>query len=79
MEKQKNKQDPEAKVLEGIVGDLASQLQTDPEIIRPYLMSTYRALWTEAVIKDFVAIFAMRRVLDKFSGDSSSKTGEQPN
>ncbi len=69
-------QEPDEKILQSITNDLASQLQVEPETIKSFLMHTYRELWTEAVVKDFVSIFAMRTVRDKFSGDGS-KTGKQ--
>ena len=71
MDKPNNEQDPDAKKLESIIGDLARQLQVETETIRPFLMHTYREIWTEAVVKDFVSIFAMRMVRDKFSKNGS--------
>ncbi|MFA6498126.1 MAG: hypothetical protein WC256_04500 [Desulfurivibrionaceae bacterium] len=74
MAKANDGQEPDEKILESIINDLAGQLRVEPETIKPFLMHTYRELWTEAVVKDFVSIFAMRLVRDKFSGDGS-KTG----
>ena len=71
MDKQNGKQDPDEKIIESIIDDLARQLQVEPEIIKPFLMHTYHELWTEAVVKDFVSIFAMRMVRDKFSKNGS--------
>ena len=70
MDKPDNGQDPDAKKLESIITDLARQLQVETETIRPFLMHTYHEIWTEAAVKDFVSIFAMRMVRDRFSGGS---------
>ncbi|MDG4476182.1 hypothetical protein [Thiovibrio frasassiensis] len=78
MDKQNSTQDPDAKIQERIVGDLARQLQVEPEIIRPFLLHTYHELWTGAVVKDFVSIFAMRLVRDKFSGEGAKKSRRFP-
>ncbi|MFA7346611.1 MAG: hypothetical protein WCZ86_02510 [Desulfurivibrionaceae bacterium] len=74
MDKKNGKQDPDEKIIEGIIADLARQLQLEPESIRSFLMRTYREIWTEAVVKDFVSIFAMRIARDKFSV-GGAKTG----
>ncbi|MHB8811537.1 MAG: hypothetical protein ACYC9M_16255 [Desulfobulbaceae bacterium] len=69
MDKPNDGQAPDAKKLERIVTDLAMQLRVEPEAIRPLLMRAYRELIARAVIKDFVSIFAMRMVRDRFSGE----------
>ncbi|OGQ86619.1 MAG: hypothetical protein A2512_11155 [Deltaproteobacteria bacterium RIFOXYD12_FULL_56_24] len=70
MDKPNNGQDPDAIKLESIITDLARQLQVETETIRPILMCAYRELTARAVVKDFVSIFAMRMVRDRFSGGS---------
>ncbi len=59
-------QQSDPKSLESIVDDLARQFRVPPETIRPLLLCAYQELMTEAVVKDFVSIFAMRRVRDRF-------------
>lgn len=71
MDKETGGQKSDEKIIESIINDLSRQLQVEPEIIRPFLMHTYRELWTVAVVKDFVSIFAMRMVRDKFSKTGS--------
>lgn len=66
MNKQHGGQQPDPKSLESIVDDLAMQFRVPPETIRPLLLCAYQELMTEAVVKDFVSIFAMRMVRDRF-------------
>lgn len=64
-----NNEEPDSKGLDSIITDLAKQLRVEPETIRPLLLHTYRKLKAEAVVKDFVSIFAMRQVRESFSGE----------
>ena len=75
MEKQHDGQEPDSKSLESAIDDLARQLRLPPETIRPLLMHAYRELTARAVVKDFVSIFAMRMVRDKFSGERPKTNG----
>lgn len=64
-------QEPDQKSLESIVDDLAMQFRVPPETIRPLLLCAYQELMTEAVVKDFVSIFAMRMVRDRFEAQGN--------
>jgi len=66
MNKQHGGRQPDSKNLESIIDDLARQFRVPPETIRPLLLCAYQELMTEAVVKDFVSIFAMRMVRDRF-------------
>lgn len=72
-------QQSDPKSLESIVDDLARQFRVPPETIRPLLLCAYQELMTEAVVKDFVSIFAMRMVRDRFEakGNGSDWQGKQ--
>ena len=79
MDKQLRGQEPDVKSLERIVIDLATQLGVEPEIIRPLLIRAYQDIMAVAVVKDFVSIFAMRLVRDRFSGEKgrNNRQGER--
>lgn len=79
MDKQHSGQEPDAKNLERIVIDLATQLRVEPETVRPLLMRAYQDIWAVAVVKDFVSIFAMRLVRDRFLGEKgqNNRQGER--
>ncbi|MFA7382811.1 MAG: hypothetical protein WC001_05120 [Desulfurivibrionaceae bacterium] len=70
-----NSEESDSKGLELLVTDLARQLRVEPEAIRPLLQHAYRKLKAEAVVKDFISIFAMRLVRDRFSGEIPRESG----
>ncbi len=79
MDKQHSGQEPDLKSLERIVIDLAAQFRVEPETVRPLLMRAYQDIRAVAVVKDFVSIFAMRLVRDRFYGDKgqNNRQGER--